>query len=349
MHSSPRTSPRRFADGDADRSQLAGKRVVILGYGNQGHAHALNLRDSGVDVVVALRAGSKHAAEAEAAGLSVQPPRTAAKTADIVMVLIPDELQSGVLHDEILPVLEPSAYLAFAHGFSLAFGWVELDPSRRAFLVAPKGQGHKLREAYLAGGGLPSLIGVHGPDAEQTLQLALAYALACGALKGGGTLSSFREEAVSDQFGEQVVLCGGMIELITAAWETLVERGYDPTTAYFECLHEVKLIVDLMHAEGVDGMRERISSTAAFGGLRAGRRVIGEPSRAAMREILDEIEDGRFARSFGDEQRLGGEWSREARRAESEHPMQRTGRELREFLDRCQLSSDAPARGKRER
>jgi ketol-acid reductoisomerase len=340
MHGAPSSTPRRFAESDADRGRLSGKRVVILGYGNQGHAHALNLRDSGVDVIVALRPGSKHMAEAEAAGLSVQPPRTAARTADIVMVLIPDELQATVLREEILPVLEPSAYLAFAHGFTIAFGWVDLTPQRRAFLVAPKGQGHKLREAYLAGGGLPSLIGVHGPDAEATLQVALAYALACGALKGGGTLSSFREEAVSDQFGEQVVLCGGMIELITAAWETLVERGYDPTTAYFECLHEVKLIVDLMHAEGVDGMRQRISSTAAFGGLRAGRRVIAEQSRTAMRELLDEIEDGRFASAFGAEQASGGAWLSEAMRQESEHPMQRTGRGLREFLDRCRLGHE---------
>jgi ketol-acid reductoisomerase len=173
--------------------------------------------------------------------------------------------------------------------------------------------------------------------------VALAYALACGALKGGGTLSSFREEAVSDQFGEQVVLCGGLIELITAAWETLVARGYDPTTAYFECLHEVKLIVDLMHTHGVDGMRERISSTAAFGGLRAGKRVIGEQSRAEMQALLEEIEDGRFARAFAAEQSGGGSWLAEAKRSEREHPLQQTGRLLREFLERCRLSEDPTA------
>jgi len=190
--------------------------------------------------------------------------------------------------------------------------------------VAPKGQGDKLREAYLAGGGLPSLIGVEGTAAEDTLQLALAYASGIGALKGGGTLSSFREEAITDQFGEQVVLCGGLVELIVAAWETLVERGYSPEVAYFECLHEVKLIVDLIHAHGIDGMRQRISSTAAFGGLRAGSRLIDTASRATMKELLSDIEEGRFARAFVAEQSGGATWLREAIEHEREHPIVRT-------------------------
>jgi len=333
---------RRFDETDADPSLLEGRTVAILGYGNQGHAHALNLRDSGVDVVVGLRAGSAQRAIAAEQGLRVATPGEAAAVAQIVMVLTPDETQAALLRDEILPVLAADAYLAFAHGFTLAFDWVQLPPAQRAFLVAPKGQGHKLRAAYRAGGGLPSLLAVHGPDPHGTLQVALAYAHACGALKGGGTLSSFREEAVSDQFGEQVVLCGGLVELITAAWETLVERGYDPATAYFECLHEVKLIVDLVHAEGIDGMRARISSTAAYGGLKAGPRVIGEASRAAMRELLDEIEDGRFAKAFGDEQNGGGRWLDEAKRRESQHPMQQVGRDLRSFLERCRLGGVEP-------
>jgi len=329
-----------FQESDADPTALSGKRIVVLGYGNQGHAHALNLRDSGVDVVVALREGSSRWREAESQGLSVARIPAAAAEADILMVLIPDERQSQVLAEQVLPHLREDATLAFAHGFTLAFGLVELAEERSAFLVAPKGQGHKLREAYLAGGGLPSLLGVKGARPEETLRLALAYALACGALKGGGTLSSLREEAVTDQFGEQVVLCGGLIELIQAAWETLVERGYSREVAYFECLHEVKIIADLMHAKGVEGMRELISSTAAYGGMRAGRRVIGTESRKQMRKLLDEIEDGRFAKEFLREQEEGSGWLSKQKASERDHPMQVTGRALREFLDRCSLGDD---------
>jgi ketol-acid reductoisomerase len=227
--------------------------------------------------------------------------------------------------------------LGFAHGFAVAFEMIRLPEGRRAMMVAPKGQGHKLRQAFVAGGGLPGLLAVTGPDQEDTLELALAYAHACGALKGGGFLSTFREEAVSDQFGEQVVLCGGLVELVIAAWETLVDRGHSPEVAYFECLHEVKLIVDLIHEHGLDGMRERISTTAAWGGLRAGPKVIGEESRRAMGELLDQIENGRFAREFLEVQRDGGTQLRSVMTAQRSHPIIGTGRGLREFLRECRL------------
>jgi len=332
--------PHHFTEADADPKALVGKRVAILGYGNQGHAHALNLRDSGIDVVVGARPGGRGHAAAEQADLAVVPLEEAAAAGDVIMMLLPDEVQGQVFREIIAPVWKPDAVLAFAHGFALAFGIVELPPGRSAFLVAPKGQGHKLRQAYEAGGGLPGLLGVEGEDPRGTLQLALAYALACGALKGGGTLTRFREEAVTDQFGEQAVLCGGLVELITAAWETLVQRGYAPEIAYFECLHEVKLIVDLLHAHGMDGMRQRISSTAAYGGLQAGPRVIGAASRQAMGELLDEIESGRFAQAFLKEQGDGSPWLDGAKAAEADHPMQATGRHLREFLERCRLGED---------
>jgi ketol-acid reductoisomerase len=327
--------PNRFSEADARPERLAGQTVAILGFGNQGHAHALNLRDSGIDVIVGARSEGRGAAAARDQGFEVLDFAAASARADIVMMLLPDEVQARVFEDEVAPHWPDHAVLAFAHGFALAFELIRLPEGRRAMLVAPKGQGHKLRQAYVAGGGLPGLIGVEGPDPEDTLQIALAYAHACGALKGGGFLSTFREEAVSDQFGEQTVLCGGLIELVTAAWETLVERGHSPEVAYFECLHEVKLIVDLMHEHGIDGMRERISTTAAWGGLQAGKKVIGEESRLQMGEILDRIESGDFAREFIEAQQ--GSALAEAIKDEREHPIVGTGHGLREFLRKCRL------------
>jgi ketol-acid reductoisomerase len=331
--------PSRFSEADARPERLAGRTVAILGFGNQGHAHALNLRDSGIDVIVGAREG-RGAAHARAEGFEVLDFAAASARADIVMMLLPDEIQARVFEEQVAPNWPDRAVLAFGHGFALAFGLIELPAGRRAMLVAPKGQGHKLRQAYVAGGGLPGLIGIEGPDPEDTLQLALAYAHACGALKGGGFLSTFREEAVSDQFGEQVVLCGGLIELVTAAWETLVDRGHSPEVAYFECLHEVKLIVDLMHEHGIDGMRERISTTAAWGGLQAGPRVIGPESRARMGQILDRIESGDFAREFIDVQR--GSALADSLADERRHPIVGTGHGLREFLERCRLDQTNP-------
>jgi ketol-acid reductoisomerase len=325
----------RFSEADARPERLAGLTVAILGFGNQGHAHALNLRDSGIDVVVGAREAGKGAAAARDAGFEVLDFGAASARADVVMMLLPDEIQARVFEEEVAPNWPDHAVLAFAHGFAIAFDLIRLPEGRKAMLVAPKGQGHKLREAFVAGGGLPGLVGVTGPDREDTLELALAYAHACGALKGGGFLSTFREEAVSDQFGEQTVLCGGLIELVTAAWETLVDRGHSPEVAYFECLHEVKIIVDLMHEHGIDGMRQRISTTAAWGGLQAGPRVIGAESREQMAKILDRIESGEFAREFIEVQE--GTALADSIVKESEHPIVGTGHRLREFLKRCRL------------
>lgn len=333
--------PQRFSETDARPARLRGLTVAILGFGNQGHAHALNLRDSGVNVVVGARPGGRGAEAAAEQGFTVRSFAEASRHADLVMLLLPDEVQARVFADEVAPNWPDHAVLGFAHGFALAFNLIELPPGRRALLVAPKGQGHKLRQAYVAGGGLPGLIGTAGPDPDDTLELALAYAHACGALKGGGFLSTFREEAVSDQFGEQAVLCGGLVELVIAAWDTLVERGHSPEVAYFECLHEVKLIVDLIHEHGIDGMRERISTTAAWGGLEAGPRVIGVESRRAMARILDRIEDGSFAGSFLEVQADGGELLARRIADEREHPIVGTGHGLREFLRQCRLDQES--------
>lgn len=332
--------PNRFFETDARPARLRGLTVAILGFGNQGHAHALNLRDSGVDVLVGAREDGRGARAAEAAGFTVRSFAEASAHADLVMMLLPDEIQARVFAEDVVPNWPDHAVLGFAHGFALAFDLIRLPEGRRALLVAPKGQGHKLRQAYVAGGGLPGLIGVEGPDPDDTLELALAYAHACGALKGGGFLSTFREEAVSDQFGEQAVLCGGLVEMIVAAWETLVDRGHSPEVAYFECLHEVKLIVDLIHEHGIDGMRERISTTAAWGGLQAGPKVIGSESRRAMGELLDRIEDGSFAREFLEVQSDGGAQLGRAIAREREHPIVGTGHGLREFLLQCRLDRE---------
>jgi ketol-acid reductoisomerase len=327
----------RFQEADARPERLDGLIVAILGFGNQGHAHALNLRDSGVNIVVGARPGGRGESAAREAGFAVSGFGEAVVGADVVMMLLPDEIQARVFADEVQPNWPDRAVLGFAHGFAIAFDLIRLPEGRRAMLVAPKGQGHKLRQAYVAGGGLPGLLALAGPDQDDTLELALAYAHACGALKGGGFLSTFREEAVSDQFGEQVVLCGGLVELVIAAWETLVDRGHSPEVAYFECLHEVKLIVDLIHEHGLDGMRRRISTTAAWGGFQAGPKVIGAPSRRAMEDILDRIEDGRFAHEFLNVQEDGGEQLKSAIEAERSHPMVGTGHGLREFLRQCRL------------
>ncbi len=339
---------RHFELDDADPTLLAGRRVAILGYGNQGRAHALNLRDSGVEVVVGLREGSRRREQAARDGFVVKGLAEAATGAFIVMVLVPDEVHGEVYREQIEPVMSGDSHLAFAHGFSMAFGLVTPPPQQSTLLVAPKGQGDKLREAFLAGGGLPGLIGVQGPDPGESLKVALAYARACGALAGGGLLSSFREEAVTDLFGEQVVLCGGMVELITAAWETLVGRGYSPEGAYFECLHEVKIIADLIHQRGVDGMREGISTTAAYGGLKAAPRIITEETRRTMEGMLDEIESGDFARAFLAEQERGSPWLESMKQNERDHPMQKTGRRLRDFLRRCQLDGGTQDGSRRE-
>lgn len=332
--------PPVFEEADADLRPLAGRTVAVIGFGNQGHAHALNLRDSGVDVVVGARPGGRGAAAARARGFPVLTPGEAAARADVVMLLLPDEVQQAVWEAEIAPARRPGAAVGFAHGFAVAFGLIAPPADGPCFLVAPKGQGHMLRRAYRAGGGLPSLLAAVPADDAATWRLAAAYARAIGCLRGGGFTTTFREECVADQFGEQAVLCGGVPELLAAAFETLVARGYDERNAYFECVHELKLIADLLHARGVDGMRELISPTAAYGGLTRGPRVVDAAVRERLGRILDEIESGAFAREFLADAAAGGARRRELQEREAAGPLAAAGRRLRERLARLGLEPE---------
>jgi ketol-acid reductoisomerase len=296
-----------YYDKDADLSKLGGKTVAILGYGSQGHAHALNLKDSGVDVVVGLREGSSSRAKAEEHGLEVLGVGEAAKRADIVMILLPDEKHGEVWREEIAAGLEPGNLALFAHGFSIHFGEVEPEEGIDVGMVAPKGPGHLVRRQYEEGNGVPCLMSVHQDASGEAHATILAYASAIGGGRAAVIETSFKEECESDLFGEQSVLCGGLSELVQAGYETLVEAGYDSRLAYFECLHEVKLIADLMYEKGIQGMRYSISNTAEYGDMTRGKRVIGPESRAAMKEILAEIQSGQFAKEWIEENRSGGE------------------------------------------
>ncbi len=289
---------RPLEDDEVSPAPLAGRRVAVVGYGTMGRAHALNLRDGGVDVVVAARHGSARGDLARAEGCAVRDVAGAVAGADVVMLMLPDEAMAAVYAAEIAPRLRPEAALGFAHGFAIAFAQVVPAPGRACFLVAPKSQGDMLREAYVRGAGVPGLLAVTDDSPAGTWALAAAYARAVGCLRGGGWRTTFRRECVSDQFGEQAVLCGGVVELLQAAFDTLVERGYDAHDAYFECVHELDLITRLLHRYGVDGMRRRISRTAAYGGLTRGPRVIDAAVRQRLGAILDEIESGRFAQEF---------------------------------------------------
>lgn len=327
-----------FEEAAVSLDLLAGKRVALLGYGTQGRAQALNLRDSGIDVVVGLREGSSSWPRAEMDGLAVDTIVSASAAADVVVLLVPDEVQAELYRVEIAPRLRTGSALAFAHGFAIAFGQIAPKPGQPCFLVAPKGQGDHLREAYRRGGGLPSLIAVTEDSPSDTWDLAAAYAKAIGCLRGGGFPTTFRTECVSDQFGEQVVLCGGVIELLQAAFDTLVKRGYGAENAYFECVHELKLITDLLHRHGVDGMRRRISRTAAYGGLTRGPRVIDARVRKELSLILDEIEDGTFAREFLSRQASSREGIGPLASHEASTPLAKAGRALRRRLDALGLS-----------
>ncbi len=321
-----------FYDDDADLSQLDGKTVAILGYGSQGHAHALNLKESGVEVVVGLRSGSSSVAEAQAAGLEVLEVADAASRGDVVMILLPDEKHGDVWREEIADGIAPGNLLLFGHGFSVHYGEVTPPPEVDVALVAPKSPGHLVRRQYQEGRGVPGLIAIHQDATGNAKPLTLAYAKGIGCTRAGVIETSFREETETDLFGEQAVLCGGLSELVRAGYETLVDAGYDPRLAYFECLHELKLIVDLMYEKGIGGMRDSISNTAEYGDLTRGPRVIGEQSRQAMKEVLGEIQSGAFAREFIAENRAGQENFNRMRGEQVDHRIEVEGRKLRSMM-----------------
>ena len=320
-------------DKDADLSKLDGKTVAILGYGSQGHAHALNLHDSGVDVVVGLRADSESVEKARNDGLRVESTADAASAGDVVMVLLPDERQHDVWESDIRDGIAPGNLLLFAHGFTIHYGEIEPSAEVDVALIAPKGPGHLVRRQFQEGNGVPGLVAVHQDATGNARDVALAYAKGIGCTRGGVIETSFREETETDLFGEQAVLCGGVSELVQAGYETLVDAGYDPRLAYFECLHELKLIVDLMYEKGITGMRYSISNTAEYGDLTRGKRVIGEPTRAAMKEILAEIQSGEFAREWIAENRAGQENFLRMREEGSDHQVEREGKKLRSMMD----------------
>ncbi len=322
-----------FYDDDADLGLLDGKTVAIIGYGSQGHAHSLNLKDSGVEVVVGLRPDSESVAKAREHGLRVAGVADAASDGDVVMMLVPDELHERVWESEVKDGIAAGNLLLFGHGFSIHYGQVAPPPDVDVALVAPKGPGHLVRRQYLEGSGVPGLVGVHQDATGQALALALAYAKGIGCTRGGVIETSFKDETETDLFGEQAVLCGGVTELVRAGYETLVGAGYDPRLAYFECLHELKLIVDLIYEKGIAGMRYSISNTAEYGDLTRGKRVIGAESREAMKQLLADIQDGSFAREWIAENRAGQENFKRMREEQGGHQVEVVGRELRAQMD----------------
>jgi ketol-acid reductoisomerase len=316
-------------DADADLSFLLRKRVAILGYGSQGHAHALNLRDSGVDVVVGLRPDSSSRGAAESEGLEVLDLAEAASRGDIVMVLLPDEKQASIWDEEIRDGIAEGNLLMFAHGFSIHFGQIDPPPGVDVGMVAPKGPGHLVRRQFEEGNGVPCLMAVHRDETGDARNLVLAYAKGIGGTRAGVIETTFKDETETDLFGEQAVLCGGATELVRAGFETLVEAGYDPELAYFECLHELKLIVDLMYEKGISGMRYSISNTAEYGDLTRGKKVITEETRVAMKKILADIQSGEFAKEWIAENRAGQENFQRMRAEQKGHQVEQVGKELR--------------------
>ena len=320
-------------DADADLGLLDGKTVAIIGYGSQGHAHALNLKESGVDVVVGLRPDSQSAAKATAAGLEVLTPLEATRRGDLVMLLVPDEIMGDVYAADVRDGLEPGNMLLFAHGFAVHFDQVVPPEGVDVAMVAPKGPGHLVRRQYTEGKGVPGLLAVAVDATGNAQGLARAYAKGIGCTRAGVIPTTFRDECESDLFGEQVVLCGGLTELVRAGFDTLTEAGYPPELAYFECLHEVKLIVDLMYEKGIAGMRYSISNTAEYGDLTRGTRVITEDTRAEMRAILAEIQSGEFAREWLAENRAGRPRFNEIKDRQGDHPIEHVGKKLRGMMD----------------
>src|SRR4051794_38021052 len=326
-----------FYDDDADLSQIQGppaKTVAIIGYGSQGHAHSLNLKDSGIDVVVGLRDGSSSIGQASENGLEVASPAEASARGDVVMILAPDELHRSVWEDGgVGEGVEKGNLLLFGHGFSIHYGEIEPPPDVDVALVAPKGPGHLVRRQFLEGSGVPGLVAVHQDATGQAVDLALAYARGIGCTRGGVIQTSFKDETETDLFGEQAVLCGGTSELVRAGFDTLVEAGYDPRMAYFEVLHELKLIVDLMYEKGISGMRYSISNTAEYGDMTRGPRVITDETRRAMKQILAEIQSGEFAREWIAENRAGQEHFKRMRQEGQNHAVETTGKDLRSMMD----------------
>jgi ketol-acid reductoisomerase len=321
-----------YYEKDADRSVIANRKVAIMGYGSQGHAHALNLKDSGIDVRVGLRDGSGSKAKAEAAGLRVLSIADAAAEADLIMILLPDTEQAATYDEAIAPNLNDGDALFFAHGFNIRFGLISPPEGVDVAMVAPKGPGHLVRRTYEEGGGTPCLIAVEQDATGTAKALALAYADAIGGARAGVIETTFAEETETDLFGEQVVLCGGLTSLVTSGFETLVDAGYQPEVAYFECLHELKLIVDLMYEQGIGGMRYSISDTAEYGDLTRGPRVIDDGTRARMKEILGEIQSGTFADEWVGEARAGRSNFERLEKEGQEHQIERVGEELRSMM-----------------
>lgn len=320
---------RMYYDADANLDLLNGKTVAIIGYGSQGHAHALNLKESGVNVIVGLYPGSKSTAKAEAAGLKVHSVADAAKAADFIMILLPDEVQRTVYQEEIAPHLKAGDVLAFAHGFNIHFGQVVPPADVDVVMIAPKGPGHLVRRTYEQGQGVPALFAVYQDGSGHARDRAMAYAKGVGGTRAGILETTFREETETDLFGEQAVLCGGLSALIKAGFETLVEAGYQPELAYFECLHEVKLIVDLIVEGGLATMRDSISNTAEYGDYTRGSRIITAETKAEMKKVLTEIQTGQFAREFILEKQSGNAGFTAIRRREAEHQIESVGKDLR--------------------
>ncbi|MCX8071280.1 MAG: ketol-acid reductoisomerase [Candidatus Binatia bacterium] len=321
-----------YKDSDANPEFLKGKKVAVIGYGSQGHAHAQNLRDSGIEVAVGLHRGGSSWPKAEAAGFPVMETAEAARWGDIVMVLVPDEVAGTLYANEIAPGLTPGKYLAFGHGFNIHFKRIVPEPTINVFMVAPKGPGHLVRSEFQKGRGVPCLLAVHQDPGGDTKQVGLAYAQAIGGTRAGVLETTFKDETETDLFGEQAVLCGGLTELIRAGYETLVEAGYPEEMAYFECVHEVKLIVDLIYEGGIANMRYSISNTAEYGDMTRGPRVITAESRAAMKQILADIQSGAFAKEWITEYECGMPHFNELRKAAAKHPIEEVGARLRALM-----------------
>jgi ketol-acid reductoisomerase len=321
-----------YNDQDADLKHLHGKKIAVIGYGSQGHAHANNLRDSGLDVIVGLRREGGSWNKAVAAGLTVLDTAAAAKAADVIMIVVPDELGGELYERDIAPGLRDGKYLAFAHGFNIHFKRIVPPPGVNVFMVAPKGPGHLVRSEFQKGRGVPCLLAIHQDPSGDTKQIGLAYAKGIGGTRAGVLETTFKEETETDLFGEQSVLCGGLTELIRAGYETLVEAGYAPEMAYFECLHEVKLIVDLLYEGGIANMRYSISNTAEYGDMTRGKKVIGPEARAAMKQILADIQSGKFADEWITEYRCGMPHFNELRKEAGNHPIEKVGARLRGLM-----------------